>query len=111
MNLETFEARLHAVIKRFSMNSQQRYQQQQSNASASMGTMIPTPGVPQRGNSSSMGPSSTDNSLVAANGGNNSMMSSAVGAGNYSMNTPGLSRGMHNGSFGSTEGILYITFT
>ncbi|KAJ9567631.1 hypothetical protein OSB04_003597 [Centaurea solstitialis] len=72
MNLETLENRLHVLIKRLPLNNhnQQQYQQQ-GNTSVAMGTMIPTPGMPQSGNSSSiMVPSSMDNSFLMAGGGN-----------------------------------------
>ncbi|KAD1124716.1 hypothetical protein E3N88_43252 [Mikania micrantha] len=87
LNLDTLDNRLQALIKRTSMGNQNQRYQQQSNASVSMSTMIPTPGMPQSGNS-------------------NSMLSSAVNQGSFSMNTPGPSRSMHTGSFdgGLTDG-------
>lgn len=104
MNLETLEDRLLAMIKRLPFTNQNQRYQQQNNANVAMGTMIPTPGVPQNGNSNLMAPQSTDNSLV---GGNNSMMSSAGNPGSFSMNASGPSRGMHTSSF---EGI-HITYS
>ncbi|KAF5806421.1 putative histone acetyltransferase [Helianthus annuus] len=80
LNLDTLENRLQALLKRNSMNNQNQRYQQQSNANASMGTMIPTPGFPQNGNSGNM-------------------MSSVVNQGSFSMTTPGPSRSMHTGSF------------
>ncbi|KAC9722387.1 hypothetical protein E3N88_45340 [Mikania micrantha] len=80
LNLDTLDNRLQALIKRTSLGNQNQRYQQQSNASVSMSTMIPTPGMPQSGNS-------------------NSMLSSAVNQGSFSMNTPGPSRSMHTGSF------------
>ncbi|KAM0019326.1 putative histone acetyltransferase [Helianthus debilis subsp. tardiflorus] len=80
LNLDTLENRLQALFKRYSMNNQNQQYQQQSNANASMGTMIPAPGFPQNGNSGNM-------------------MSSVVNQGSFSMTTPGPSRSMHNGSF------------
>ncbi|CAH1454279.1 unnamed protein product [Lactuca virosa] len=68
MSLDTLETRLHNLIRR----PTQRYQQQ--NNASGMGTMIPTPGVPQSGN---MIPSSTD-VMVS---------SSAVNPGSFSMNS------------------------
>jgi len=86
LNQDTLESRLQALLKRNSSNHNQRYQQQ-SNANVSTGTMIPTPGIPQSGNSSNV-------------------MSSVVNQGSFSMNTPGPSRSMHTGSFdgGLTDG-------
>lgn len=89
MNLETLETRLHILIKRLPLNNNnhnQQYQQQGNNTSVAMGTMIPTPGVSQSGNSSVNLSSSMDQSFVAANGGN----------------TTG---GMHSASFTSSDGI------
>lgn len=78
MNLETLANRLQALLKRGGSQNQ-RYQQQ-GNANVPMGTMIPTPGIPQSGNS-------------------NNMMSSVANQSSFSMNTPGPSRSMHTGSF------------
>ncbi|KAI3686847.1 hypothetical protein L1987_80536 [Smallanthus sonchifolius] len=78
LNLDTLENRLQALIKRNPLNNHNQRYQQQNNANVSMGTMIPTPGIPQSGNS-------------------NSMLSSTVNQGSFS--TPGLSRSMHTGSF------------
>nr|XP_043608531.1 histone acetyltransferase HAC1-like [Erigeron canadensis] len=104
MNLGTLEARIHLLLRRTPPNNQNRQYQQQNNANVAMGTMLPTPGVAQSGNSNLMVPSSTDNTLVGVNGGNN-IMSSAGNAVNYTMNNTGISRGMHTGSFGSTDGL------
>ncbi|KAJ9567104.1 hypothetical protein OSB04_003070 [Centaurea solstitialis] len=104
MNLETLENRLQILIRRLPLNNHNQRYQQQNNTSVAMGTMIPTPGVAQSGNSSLMVPSSRDSSLVGPGGGN-SMMSSGVNAGSFSMNTTGPSRGMHSGSFGSEGGL------
>ncbi|XP_076915941.1 histone acetyltransferase HAC1-like isoform X1 [Bidens hawaiensis] len=84
LNLETLANRLQALLKR-SSSQNQRYQQ--GNANVPMGTMIPTPGIPQSGNS-------------------NNMMSSVANQSSFSMNTPGPSRSMHTGSFdgGLTDG-------
>lgn len=98
MNLETLEARLHVLIKRLplSNNPNQQYQQP-GNASVAVGTMIPTPGVSQSGNSSLNIPSSMDQS---ENGGN-----TMVNTGNFIPNPTGV---MHNGSFNTSDGI-YIS--
>ncbi|XP_071703402.1 histone acetyltransferase HAC1-like isoform X2 [Rutidosis leptorrhynchoides] len=103
LNLETLENRLHVMIKRLPFSNQNQRYQQQFNPSDPLGTMIPTPGVPQSGNN--MMSSSMDNSLV---GGNN-MMSSAVNAGSFSMNTSGPSRSMHTGAFGSNDGLTDLS--
>ncbi|XP_024976551.1 histone acetyltransferase HAC1-like isoform X1 [Cynara cardunculus var. scolymus] len=104
MNLETLETRLQVLIRRLPLNNQNQRYQQQSNSSVAIGTMIPTPGVPQSGNSNLMVPSSRDSSLIGPGGGN-SMVSSAVNAGSFSLNTTGPSRGMLSGSFGSEGGL------
>nr|XP_043608532.1 histone acetyltransferase HAC1 [Erigeron canadensis]XP_043608533.1 histone acetyltransferase HAC1 [Erigeron canadensis] len=110
MNLETLEIRINLLIAH--PNNQNLQYQQQNNANAATGTMIPTPGLPQSGNSNFMAPSSnswlvfqhrnTINTLVDADG-DNSMMPSAGNAVNYSMDNTGLSRGLDTGSFGSVN--------
>ncbi|KAK1433395.1 hypothetical protein QVD17_10305 [Tagetes erecta] len=57
MNTNTLESRLHILIKRLPHNQQY----QQGNSSAQIGTMIPNPGMPQSGNSTSTVQSSMDN--------------------------------------------------
>ncbi|KAL4583212.1 hypothetical protein LXL04_007779 [Taraxacum kok-saghyz] len=87
MNLETLENRLHILIRRLPLSNQnQQYQQQGNNTSAvPMGTMIPNPGMPQSGNSTTMvTPSMDNNSFVGGGGGNNMMVSvsSSMNTGN-----------------------------
>ncbi|KAC9722388.1 hypothetical protein E3N88_45341 [Mikania micrantha] len=68
LNLDTLDNRLQALIKRTSMGNQNQRYQQQSNASVSMSTMIPTPGMPQSGNSNSMLSSAVMSSFTLAGG-------------------------------------------
>ncbi|XP_071693631.1 histone acetyltransferase HAC1-like [Rutidosis leptorrhynchoides] len=127
LNLETLENRLQILIKRLPFT--QRYQQQQNNHSVAMGTMIPTPGVPQSGNSNLMSSSSVDNNslivgnnMISSSSNNmmssssnnmmssaNNMMSSSVNPGSFSMNNSGPSRGMHTGTFGSNDGVTVVS--
>ncbi|XP_047328554.1 histone acetyltransferase HAC1-like [Impatiens glandulifera] len=73
MNLDTLETRLHGLIKRSPMNNHnQQYSQvvnSSSSSPSSVGTMIPTPVMPQSSNPNMMAASSM-NSSMAANGGN-----------------------------------------
>lgn len=103
MNLETLENRLRILIRREPMNNtNQQFAHQHINSSSSTSTMIPTPGMPQSGNSSLMVASSVDSSMIAS-GGSNSIASSAVNAGNF-LPTRSNSGGVHGGSFNSSEG-------
>lgn len=103
MNLETLENRLRILIRREPMNNtNQQFAHQHINSSSST-TMIPTPGMPQSGNSSLMVASSVDSSMIAS-GGSNSIASSAVNAGNFLPTRSTISGGVHGGSFNSSEG-------
>lgn len=102
MNLDTLENRLQALIKRNSLNNQNERYQQQSNANVSMGTMIPTPNV-------SMG-TMIPTPGISQSGNSNSIMSSAVNQGGFSMNTAGPSRNMHTGSFDGTYPLFTSSF-
>ena len=102
MNLDTLESRLHVFIKRppFSSNNPQRSQL----ISTPIGTMIPTPGMPQHGNSNLI-PSSVDNSAVSASTCN---ISSSAGSSAYLLPTEnGSSVGMHGVSTRTSDGIGY----
>ncbi|KAI7738191.1 hypothetical protein M8C21_018371 [Ambrosia artemisiifolia] len=94
LNLDTLENRLQALLKRNSLSSHNQRLQQQNNANVSMGTMIPTPGIPQSGNSSNM-------------------LSSVANQGSFSMNTLGPSRNMHTGSLsdGSQQAMSNFSLT
>nr|DAD46362.1 TPA_asm: hypothetical protein HUJ06_004592 [Nelumbo nucifera] len=61
MNLDTLELRLHSLIKRAPANKHN----QQMSSSPSIGMMIPTPGMPQSGNSNPTVTSSINISVVA----------------------------------------------
>lgn len=106
MNLETLENRLRVLIRREPMNNtNQQFAHQHINSSSSTSTMIPTPGMPQSGNSSLMAASSVDSSMIAS-GGSNSIASSSVNAGNFLPTRSTISGGVHGGSFNSSEGPL-----
>lgn len=104
MNLETLENRLRILIRREPMNNtNQQFAHQHINSSSSTSTMIPTPGMPQNGNSSLMVASSVNSSMIAS-GGSNSIASSAVNTGNFLPTRSTISGGVHGGSFNSSEG-------
>ncbi|WOG98541.1 hypothetical protein DCAR_0417884 [Daucus carota subsp. sativus] len=106
MNLETLENRLRILIRREPMNNpSQQYSHQHINSSSSTSTMIPTPGMPQSGNSSLMHASSVDSSLIAS-GGSNSIASSTVNTGSFLPTGNTTSGGMHGGSFNGLSGSL-----
>ncbi|XP_041993382.1 histone acetyltransferase HAC1-like isoform X2 [Salvia splendens] len=95
LNLETLERRLHILIKRFP-TSNHNQQLSHANSSPSVGTMIPTPGFQQTGNSSFVGTSLVDNSF--GNSSSNTIASSTV--------YPGSFFPTQNGSSGIVHGAL-----
>ncbi|KAK3000281.1 hypothetical protein RJ639_022669 [Escallonia herrerae] len=103
LDLGTLENRLHVLIKRLPLSNHNQQFPQHVNSSSSIGTMIPTPGMPQSGNSSMMVASSIDNSMVAASGGNRTG-SSTVNTGPFLPAVSGASGGIHGGSFTSSDG-------
>ncbi|GER53976.1 histone acetyltransferase of the CBP family 1 [Striga asiatica] len=102
MDLSTLEQRLHAIIKRPMSNHSQ--QLPHANSSPPIGTMIPTPGFQQTGNSSLSGTSSVDSSLAAMNN-SNSIASSAVSSGGF-VPMRNLSAGSVHCGFSSSDGNL-----
>ncbi|XP_011100465.1 histone acetyltransferase HAC1 [Sesamum indicum] len=96
LNLATLESRLHILIKRFP-TSNHNQQFSHANSFPPAGTMIPTPGFQQTGNSSMVGTSSVDSSLVATNS-SSSVAQSTVNSGNFLPT--------RNGSSGSVHGAL-----
>ncbi|KAH0694953.1 hypothetical protein KY285_022050 [Solanum tuberosum] len=78
MDLSTLENRLLSVIKRLPRNNHSQ-QFSHINSSASIGTMIPTPGMPRSLNASLIGTSSVDSSVTAGS----TITSSAVNSGNF----------------------------
>ncbi|KAL3624661.1 hypothetical protein CASFOL_031329 [Castilleja foliolosa] len=102
LNLATLEKRLHVLIKGLPMNN--RSQQQFSHVNSSpIGTVIPTSGLQQTGNSSLAGTQSVDSS-VAANNGSNTFVSSSANHGNFMPTGIGSSGNMHIGSFSPSDG-------
>ncbi|XP_059642973.1 histone acetyltransferase HAC1-like [Cornus florida] len=102
MNMETLENRLHLLIKRPLLGSQNQHFPQPVNSSSSVGTMIPTPGMPYSGNSNLMVTSSVDTSIIAAS----SIASTTVNTGSLMQTANGPSVGLHGGSFSSSDGSL-----
>ncbi|KAG9141278.1 hypothetical protein Leryth_001754 [Lithospermum erythrorhizon] len=100
VNLTTLESRLLNLIRRPNLGNQD---QQYSNVnSSSIGTMIPTPGMPQAVNSNLMGSSSVDNALIMSN--NNTGASSTVSSGNFMSTSNGLNAGVIGGSLPTYDG-------
>ncbi|MCE3214699.1 hypothetical protein HAX54_053074 [Datura stramonium] len=90
MDLSTLENRLLALIKRLPLNNHSQ-QFSHVNSSASIGTMIPTPGMPRSLNSSLIGTSSVDSSVTAGS----TITSSAVNSGSILRTTNFPSGNMH----------------
>ncbi|XP_049389853.1 histone acetyltransferase HAC1-like isoform X2 [Solanum stenotomum] len=90
MDLSTLENRLLSVIKRLPRNNHSQ-QFSHINSSASIGTMIPTPGMPRSLNVSLIGTSSVDSSVTAGS----TITSSAVNSGNFVRTTNFPSGSMH----------------
>ncbi|CAI9097131.1 OLC1v1033474C3 [Oldenlandia corymbosa var. corymbosa] len=93
LNLSTLESRLHFFTQRLPGNPSNQFSR--VNTSSSIGTMIPTPGMPQSGNSNMMGMSSMDNGGNIANLSSKNLLPTAHG--------PSLSAG-HGGSYSSSDG-------
>ncbi|PIN22179.1 CREB binding protein/P300 [Handroanthus impetiginosus] len=100
LNVETLESRLHFLIKSLpTINQNQQFSR--ANSSPSIGTMIPTPGFQQAGNSSLVGTSSVDSSPVPMNS-SNTIASSSVNSGSFLPTRHGLSGGVHGVSYCSS---------
>ncbi|KAL0319949.1 UNVERIFIED_CONTAM: Histone acetyltransferase HAC1 [Sesamum radiatum] len=101
LNLATLESRLHVLIKRLPMSNHNQ-QFSHANPSMSIGTMIPTPGLQQTGNSSLAGTPSVDSSLVVNNS-SNTIASSTANSGNFLPTGNGSSGNIHGRSFSSSD--------
>ncbi|KAL3502379.1 hypothetical protein ACH5RR_036828 [Cinchona calisaya] len=97
MNISTLENRLRVFIERLPLNHQ-NHQFSHGNSSSSIGTMIPTPGMPQSGNSNLMGTSSVDT------GNCNNIVSSTTNSGNFLPSHGPSVSAAHGGSFSSSDG-------
>uniref|UniRef100_A0A7N0TWK9 histone acetyltransferase n=1 Tax=Kalanchoe fedtschenkoi TaxID=63787 RepID=A0A7N0TWK9_KALFE len=93
MNFDTLESRLHVMIK--GQPPQNQTFPQHNNAS-SIGTMIPTPGLSNGGNSNMMGTSSGDASMMSTDG-NSSIASSTMNIGSSMATGNMVSGGLQNG--------------
>ncbi|KAM3235297.1 hypothetical protein P3L10_015333 [Capsicum annuum] len=94
MDISSLENRLLSLIKRFPLNNHSQ-QFSNINSSASIGTMIPTPGMPRSSNSSLIGTSPVDNSVTARS----NITSSAVNSGGFLQTTNFPSASMRGVSF------------
>ncbi|KAI5563570.1 hypothetical protein BDE02_14G000300 [Populus trichocarpa] len=99
LNLNTLESRLSSLIKRSSTNSHNQRHPQLVNSSSSIGTMIPTPGMSNSGNSNMM-TSSVDTMMITSSG-CDTIAPPAVNTGSL---LP--SSGMHGSSFSRSDGNL-----
>ncbi|CAI9783593.1 unnamed protein product [Fraxinus pennsylvanica] len=104
LNLATLERRLQFVIKGPSTTNHNQ-QFSQVNTPSSMGTMIPTPGLPQTGNSSLIRISSVDSSVVG-NSSSKTIAYSTVNSGNLLPTGNGPFGSVSGGSFSSSNGAL-----
>uniref|UniRef100_A0A7N0UYE9 histone acetyltransferase n=1 Tax=Kalanchoe fedtschenkoi TaxID=63787 RepID=A0A7N0UYE9_KALFE len=101
MNFDTLESRLHVMIKRQPHN--QPFPQH--NNASSIGTMIPTPGLSNGGNSNMMGTSSGDTSMMSSDG-TTSIVPSTMNVGNSLATGNMASGGLQNASFAASDGLL-----
>ncbi|CAA2934150.1 Hypothetical predicted protein [Olea europaea subsp. europaea] len=97
LNLQTLESRLHLLIRRMSDHNQQF---SHANTSSSIGTMIPTPGLPQTGNSILTRTSSIDSCVVANIG---------PLASGYQQSSSGFTISSGGNSISTSMGVLRIT--
>ncbi|GAB4849917.1 hypothetical protein Ancab_029218 [Ancistrocladus abbreviatus] len=105
MNLDTLESRLHLFIKGVPLSNHTPPHSQFVNSSSPIGAMIPTPGMPQNGNSNMMVSSSVDTAVISSSGCGN-ILSSAASSGNLLPSSNGPVANMHGGSFLSAAGSL-----
>ncbi|XP_057786527.1 histone acetyltransferase HAC1-like isoform X2 [Salvia miltiorrhiza] len=101
LNLATLESRLHVLIKRLPMSNHNQ-QFSHANSSPSIGTMIPTPGLQQSGNSNINGTQSVDSSLIVNNN-SNTIGPSSVNSGNYMLHGNGSSSHVHGALSGGYQ--------
>ncbi|KAL9247202.1 hypothetical protein vseg_020658 [Gypsophila vaccaria] len=104
MNMDTLEARLQALVKRPTPINHAPQQSQFVNNTATVGTMMPTPGMQHNGNSNVMVPSAVDTTMMTTSLGR-SVQSSAPNAGSLTPIVNGSFSGMRGGSFRGGEGV------
>ncbi|VFQ69591.1 unnamed protein product [Cuscuta campestris] len=104
LNLASLESRLHFLIKQIPNSHNPRFSH--VNSSSSIGTMIPTPGMHQTVNSTLIGSSSVDSSIIAGNPGGPITATSCINSGNFLPTANGPSGGVHCGSYNSADGSL-----
>lgn len=100
---------MHFLTKRLP-TSNHNQQFSHANSSASIGTMIPTPGLQQMGNCSLIGTQSMESSLVVNNSSNT--ITPIGNSGNFLPSGHGSSGNVHGGSFSSSDGtfgfLIYV---
>ncbi|CAH9088346.1 unnamed protein product [Cuscuta europaea] len=104
LNLGSLESRLHFLIKQIPNNHNARFSH--VNSSSSIGTMIPTPGMHQSGNSTLIGSSSVDSSSIAGNPGGTITSTSCINSGNFLHTSNGSSGGIRGGSYSFADGSM-----
>lgn len=106
LNLATLEHRLHILIKRLpSSNHNQSFSH--ANSSQSTGTMIPTPGLQQAGNSNVTGNPCVDGCPVVNNI-SNTIASSSTNSGNFLPTGNGSSGHVQGDSLSSPDGTFSL---
>ncbi|KAK9757047.1 hypothetical protein RND81_01G137000 [Saponaria officinalis] len=103
MNLDTLEARLQALVKRPTPTNHVPQHSQFVNTTATIATMMPTPGIQHNGSSNGMISSAVDPTMMTASVGR-SMPSSTPNAGSLTPIANGSFSGMRGGSFRAGEG-------
>ncbi|KAJ4964510.1 hypothetical protein NE237_024449 [Protea cynaroides] len=101
LNMDTLEHRLQALLRR---SASSNHSQHLISSSSSVGTMIPTPGMPHSGNSNST-VTSMDNSMISGSA-CNLMASNTVNRGSLLTAANGSTGGIHGGSFNPSDGSL-----
>ncbi|CAN6475708.1 unnamed protein product [Victoria cruziana] len=103
MDTSTLQRRLASFMSRISSSNHNQQLRLRHYSSSSIGTMIPTPGMPQSGNANPS-VSSVGNSMISSSSAA-SLVANSVGTGNL-LSTNGSVGGMQRNSFNSSDGLL-----
>ncbi|KAF8407379.1 hypothetical protein HHK36_006510 [Tetracentron sinense] len=106
LNKDTLEYRLQTLVQRIPLNNHRQQLPHFSSPSSSVGTMIPTPGMPHGGNSSSTVASLVNNSMISTSG-CNSIAPTTINTVSLLPYANGSAGGMHGGSFNPSDGSLH----
>lgn len=105
MDTSTLQRRLASFMSRISSSNHNQQLRLRHYSSSSIGTMIPTPGMPQSGNANPS-VSSVGNSMISSSSAA-SLVANSVGTGNL-LSTNGSVGGMQRNSFNSSDGIPFL---